>query len=341
MKQRQNMLWFLSVMCLFCGSVVNCGPNESGKEKLKEGIRKEAVAESDAGTQEPGAPDQGTPDNNSPQEQDTSDGGGSGDAGTPDRPTMGKRPFPKGLNILFVGHSFFIPPSRGYRDIAEHSEHKDAFPNHVYNSVRRGGQKGSPGALWNDTTARKSILKILATGKVEVMSMTANTTGSEQKDYQRWIDEALKANPNTKFMIGMPWPGEGAKKTAEAYTKENEDNAELFFNGLIAPLRKANKGVEIHFLNHGKIATLIKARFSDGKLKSATKECCAADAVFDDEFGHGGNLIDQTAGYLFLSYWTGFLSLSQKVFAKNDAAEMTSIVKEALQYNRSKGFLLK
>ncbi len=336
MKQRHNVLWFLYLVCLTVGVLVNCGPGGSSKQNPKDGVSKEVVAESDAGAQEPGVPD-----NSPPQEQGVPDGGGGGDVGTPERPTMSERPFPKGMHILFVGHSFFIPPSRGYRDIAEHPEHKDAFPNHVYSAVQRGGQKGSPGALWADTTARNSILKTLRKGTVQVMAMTAASTGSEQKDYQRWIDEALKANPNTKFMIGMPWVGEGVKKTAEAYTKENEDYANLFFSGLLQPLREANKGVEIHFLNHGKIATLVKARFLDGKLKSATKECCAADAVFDDEFGHGGNLIDRTAGYLFLSYWTGFLNISQKVFAKNDAAEMTSIVKEALQYNRDKGFLLK
>ncbi len=248
--------------------------------------------------------------------------------------------FQKGGDVLFIGHSFFVPPSRGYNEIATHADHKGSFPNHFYASEFAGGEKGAPGALWKDATRKKNILKKLSTGKVQLLAMTAHLSNSDQKDYQNWIDVALKENRATKFLISCPWPTGGSGAKASDFQQQNELLADRLFQIVVA-LRKANPGTEIHFLNHGRVAVVTKNRFENGNLKSTKQKCCSTDGVFRDTFGHGGDIIEKTAGLFFLTYLTGFNSLSPKVFPKLDAKEMQSIVNEVLQYNRSRGYFPK
>ena len=62
-------------------------------------------------------------------------------------------PFRDGAKSLFVGHSFFIPVSESFHQIALMND----FPSHQYEFYFAPGQAGSPGALWNNGEARVAI----------------------------------------------------------------------------------------------------------------------------------------------------------------------------------------
>ncbi len=312
----QKQITELTILILLCLGLVHCGaeapPSDSGAA--------EAGWPRDAGTDQAMAVDSVAP----------------GDTGK--GPTT-VAPFQKGANILFIGHSFFVPAAKAYNQIATHADHKSKFPKHVFDSEFSGGASGAPGALWANAGHKKSITNKLSSGKVEVLAMTAHLTKSDQKDYQNWIDTARGFNNKTQFLISCPWPTGGPGKTAAQFEQENEALADILFK-VVASLRKANPGVTIHYLNHGRVATTAKSRFDQGKLKSAQKACCGSEHLFRDTFGHGGNIIVNTSGLFFLHYLTGLSgSLGPNVYPKLNPAEMMSMVKEAMDHNKSKGYL--
>jgi len=358
------LLMILSFGFLHCGTDTNPSEQNPAEQasKVETGSQQDAattqdishpvetVAQQDtSGQQDTGSlPDAGhQQDTVNPQEQ-----GGQVDTGpvvpetnpettSPDvRGSTHAPPFEKGAGVLFIGHSFFIPPSTAYNAIAKYAEHKSRFPNHVYASEFAGGAKGAPGALWKNAQRKASILKKINTGKVDVLAMTAHLTDSDQKDYQNWIDVALKANKKTSFLISCPWPLGGSRQTAAQFAQQNDTLADTLFK-VIVSLRKANPGLKIHYLNHGVVAVIAKRLFSQKTLKSTKKACCSTDSLFRDTFGHGGDIIVKTAGFFFLSYLTGFTALSPKVFPSLNRDEMVSIVKEALKYNQTKGYFPK
>lgn len=371
---QKHITFFLFLMMLLGYGLTSCGSDTSTNEpNSKEQVSTvDTSAKESSGSVDAGSPADETtavetePAKDEDQQQDTSstqdttttqDTFGGQDAQPEQGPvgpeTVAEAPKPdngggsnfkplfrKGGNVLFIGHSFFIPPSRGYNEIATHADHKSSFPNHVYASEFAGGQNGAPGALWKNATRKANILKKLSSGKVQLLAMTAHITDSEQKDYQNWMDAALKENKATKFLISCPWPTGGSGAKASDFQQQNELLADRLFQIVVA-LRKANPGVEIHFLNHGRVAVLTKNRFENGNLKSTTQKCCSRDGVFRDTFGHGGDIIEKTAGLFFLTYVTGFNSLGPNVFPKLNPKEMQSIVIEALKYNRSKGYFPK
>lgn len=117
--------------------------------------------------------------------------------------------FVSGEKCLFMGHSFFAPIVRQIPDMIPLEF------NHTQEVISRGGENGIPSFLWNAYQTRLEIQSRLDEGDVDLFGMTLDrSTGSDELDfsdfesteyYELWINYALLKNPNTKFMIGIPW----------------------------------------------------------------------------------------------------------------------------------------
>lgn len=168
-------------------------------------------------------------------------------AGGADVPAEAEPAFKDGANCLFIGHSFFIPVARSFDKVARQS----GFRSHEVKLVFAPGKGGLPADLWDNPKHKKQIEAALATGKIDLLGMTAlGGLGSTFEDCQRWIDLALKHNPKTRFFIGVPWIPGGPKMENERYLKAIEASGDRTFK-TVTELRKAYPKNQIDFINYG------------------------------------------------------------------------------------------
>jgi hypothetical protein len=211
--------------------------------------------------------------------------------------------FKDGANCLFIGHSFFIPVARKFDEIAK----RNNFSSHQSDIVFAPGMGGSPGSLWENERFKKKIEAKLATGKVKVLGMTAfGPRNSELKDYQQWIDMALKYNPKTRFFIGHCWTFGGPRMESERYETAIEIGGDRLF-ATVTQLRKAYPKNHIYFINYGKVASEMKDRLKAGQLPDI-KNISGLDssALYRDRLmGHGGPMMLELSGLCWLNVLYG------------------------------------
>lgn len=251
-------------------------------------------------------------------------------AGAAGVPAQAEPVFKEGANCLFIGHSFFIPVAKSFDTIAG----QNGFSSHKAKSVFAGGKRGAPGELWNNPKHKKQIEDVLATGKIELLGMTAfGELSSSLEDYKRWIDLALKHNPETRFFIGVPWIPGGTKLETDPYNKAIETVGDGLFK-TATELRKAYPKNHIYFINYGKVASELKGRYDAGKLPDVTKISGLGDEVLfrDNALGLGGPIILDTSALVWLNtlYGADVGKLKQPAY-KSDVKE---IVGRVAEYNR-------
>ena len=97
-------------------------------------------------------------------------------------------PFPNGANALFIGHSFFVPISRSFDEIALSS---GAFPQHRHQEVFSGGKSGTPRELWDSQQKRAAVTAILADGDIDLPGLTpgAARLSWDTQDVNRLVTE--------------------------------------------------------------------------------------------------------------------------------------------------------
>ncbi len=246
-------------------------------------------------------------------------------ADAPDKPAP---TFENGANCLFIGHSFFIPVARSFDKAAR----ENGFAAHQVKLVFAPGPSGSPGSLWNNSKQKKQIEDALATGKIDLLGMTAGG-GNTFEDYQRWIDLALKHNPETRFFIGVPWFFGGPKMENDRYDKAIELSGDQIFK-TVTKLRQAYPKNHIYFLNYGIVAAELKGRFEAGKLPDVTAISGLGNSVLfrDGLIGHGGPMMLEMSSLLWLKtiYGADIDKLKHSAY-KSDVKE---IVRKAAEYNQ-------
>ncbi len=251
-------------------------------------------------------------------------------AGAADIPAKVQTVFKDGANCLFIGHSFFIPVAKSFDTIAK----QNGFPSHQGKFVFAGGKNGAPAALWNNPKHKKQIEDTLATGKIDLLGMTAfGELGCSLEDYKRWIDLGLKHNPETRFFIGAPWVPGGTKLDTDPYNKA----IEVIGDGLyktVTELRKAYPKNQISFINYGKVVSELKSRYDAGKLPDVTKLFGNGKEVLfsDNKLGHGGPMILDLSALVWLNtlYGADIGKLKYSAY-KSDVKE---IVGRVTEYNQ-------
>lgn len=199
-------------------------------------------------------------------------------------------------NALFMGHSFFAPIAR---QMPFHNTQLgvDEYTQHVEMS---GGESGTPLALWQDQGHRENIQSVLDTGDVEIFGMTFGRDGG----YELWIDYALSKNPNTRFVIGIPWIDFPADYDTATYGSTYSEGLESIWMGF-GELQSLYPDVEITLMPYGLAAVELRYLFEAGQLPGITQLIGdnPETSLFKDAKGHGhhGGLLLDLAEFIWLS----------------------------------------
>ena len=230
-----------------------------------------------------------------------------------------------GADCLFIGHSFFVPVAKTFDKIAT----QNGFISHHVDFVFAPGSSGAPGALWNSPRRRKQIEDKLATGKFDLLGMTAGVSRNPLRDYQRWIDAALKYNPDMRFLIGQCWVPGGPKMSTEVFDAAIEAAGSRQF-GMVEKLRENYPQTPIYFINYGKTASLLKKKFEAGQLTDVDQMVGRnQQSLFrDGSIGHGGPMMLELCSLCWLEilYGGDIRSIERTPYNEADVLEVTALV---------------
>lgn len=107
-----------------------------------------------------------------------------------------------GLWVASTGHSLVAPALGPFEAAARVA----GYNGHLQVRQISGGATGAPRAHWEKAVAEQVVKRALMTGKCDVLTMGSHYEGSEVEDFARWIDLALKHNPDVDVFIMDAWP---------------------------------------------------------------------------------------------------------------------------------------
>ena len=178
-----------------------------------------------------------------------------------------------GLWVVSIGHSCVIPAIEPCIAISRSA----GYENHTHLMQFHGGGGGAAKAQWSYEEDRQQAKPALATGKIDVMTFghlvtwDGTSVGCDVEDYQRWIEFAMKHNPDIKFYIQDLWPWLADPKgepNVEFSLEEFEaamDVSSQSINAVIAQLNKKYPG-RVHILPAGLAMTELVRRVSNNEL---------------------------------------------------------------------------
>ena len=202
-----------------------------------------------------------------------------------------------GFTSVFMGHSFFQPPAQRLEGYALGS----GFTDHQQTIVFAGGDSGAPEALWNDQARRTEIQALLSTGDVDLLGMTYHPQYPTLTGYRLWVNEALRHNPNTAFFMGMPWLLDPATRTPAEYAIEWQRAYDSIATPIVQQLALEYPTASFFAIPYGRAAADLYALFGAGFLRGITALVGdSRTSLFRDDMGHGGQVIDELAGLVWL-----------------------------------------
>jgi len=235
---------------------------------------------------------------------------------------------------LYIGHSF----GRPFAARMEQWTANAGIMGHTQGVVFSGGASGAPQALWDHPQKSLAIKGILDSGEVETLimiccSMRFLEDGTDPA-IRLWMDYALEHNPNTRFVLALPWPDFPEDyDTVELYAELwNEGRA--LWGVLIDQLRADYPGVPVTALPHGRAALELRALFEAGELNDVDSMTRAGGpGIFTDRKGHADRIlldlgslvwvgalydVDLTGYPLAIDYEIDLIDLAQMILAEDD-----------------------
>lgn len=251
-------------------------------------------------------------------------------------------PFPTGANSLFAGHSFFVPISAKFNQLATDYGYVD----HEFNSVFSSGASGAPGALWNDQKDKEAVESVLMGGDVELFALTTAigpggvTVGSDVDDYARWFDLALGYNPDTQFMIGVPWVIGGPNIGGAAEFAAANATAAAAQWETVQALRAAYPEATIHYIDYSLVGSILYEMYENGEIPDVTgltpdplNGVPASEALFADGLiGHGGPMMVDVAALVWMELLYG-ADVDSLTFTEYET-DVAAIVNEVVAYSQ-------
>jgi len=242
----------------------------------------------------------------------------------------------EGVEILFAGHSFFIPIAKSFEVLARE---QGLLSSQDIGFVFAGGAAGLPGALWQNASRKSAIEAALSTGQVELFGLTGfgDSLGSFE-DYERWFDLALGHNPQTTFFIGQPWMVRGPSLETAAFDLAIETTAQRLHE-VVIELRDAYPDNTILFLNYGKVSSVMMREFEEGMLPDIEglvpdplNGVSLDEALFSDAvLGHAGPMMTQLTALTWIDL---LLGADIGSFNYSDyESDVEAILQEVLLYN--------
>ncbi len=193
-----------------------------------------------------------------------------------------------GFDSLFIGHSFFRPFAQG---MGFHGPNA-GFTDHAQDLVIAGGANGAPEALWSDPVKRAQIQAVLGTGEVDLFGMTVHTDYPTLDGYRLWFDYALAHNPDTRFILALPWLPYPATMDAATYSATWHEVHETTWHDTIDTLRSEYPGVDVYGIPYGQAAVELYELFDAGLLPDVdTLVSGSDDSIFNDNLGHADDIL--------------------------------------------------
>ncbi|MDG2335218.1 MAG: hypothetical protein P8Q97_13415 [Myxococcota bacterium] len=205
---------------------------------------------------------------------------------------------PPGIRALFMGHSFFRPFAE---EMPFHAA-QAGIVGHTQNVVFRGGANGAPEALWNDPVTRAEIQGYLDAGDVELFGMTVSADYPGLTGYINWFDYALAQNPDTRFMLALPWLGQPASYTASNYANAWHAAHAGPWHNLVDTMRALYPNVDIICNPYGQSGLELRLLFDAGNLPDITAvQGPAATSLHTDTLGHAGHILKDLGELVWLN----------------------------------------
>ena len=199
---------------------------------------------------------------------------------------------------LFIGHSFFKPFAENMGPLNMQAGRDDIDAEVVFS----GGASGSPQALWEDRKQRREIQGYLDGGNVDLFVMTYEPQYPSDEGYIKWFDHALENNPDTTFVLALPWldfPESQDYPTASVYADTWHQAHDNEWLDLVNSLREAYPDNDVVSLPYGQSALELRSLFEadalpdvDALTRNLDNGSTADDAgIFVDEKGHPDEIL--------------------------------------------------
>ena len=202
-----------------------------------------------------------------------------------------------GLNVLFMGDSFFAPAAEEVDDFALAA----GLAAHQQLVVFSGGGSGAPQGLWEQPALRAEIQSVLDTGMIDVLGMIYHRDHQSLEGYRNWIGHALEANPETAFFVALSWLGEPESYSATDYGFATWLSYNLVLVPLIDDLRDEFPEATIFGIPYGLAAVELRTRFEAGELTDVSAVVGGGgDAIFYDTRGHADHILEDLTALLWL-----------------------------------------
>ena len=241
----------------------------------------------------------------------------------------------KGFNGLYMGHSFFLPSVRELSMIIPDT----VVVGHKQHRVGAGGAGGSPGKLWANKLNRDAGQRHLDTKNIDLLVMTYHSKeNSAVEHYSKWFDYAIAQNPETTFMVTIPWAGRLYKADKERldYLKTG---GQRLHEALIVKLREKYPENKILFCPYGLGTYDLIDQFNEGKLpgvkyllnmdrKARGESKAKKEQLLNDELGHPGELVAKIGALLWLQTLYNY-NLSALKTKRIDGLEGIDLIKIA------------
>lgn len=230
---------------------------------------------------------------------------------------------PHGKTVFVCGHSFHVYVAKPLEDLARAA----GIAGHVNAGVQFLGGS-SVTQHWNLPDDKDKTKKALATGKIDVLTLSPNWVMPDDA-IGKFVDLALEKNPKSRVIIQMSWPAfDSATMTGVILSNEQRDTKPVadvatamntmkpVFEKQITDIndRLKNKpGAQKVCVAPVALAVLaLREKVAKGEAPGLTKQ----SELFTDALGHGKDHIKTLAAYCWFATIYQKSPVGLKVFEK-------------------------
>ena len=225
----------------------------------------------------------------------------------------------QGYNMLLMGNSFFRPYADHLNNLATEANLNE----HISTIVKRGGEKGRPINLWNDsnTEEHQLIKSTLDQGNIEVFGMTSGydiDSENPTEGHSAWIRYALQNNPNIIIFIAIgsfDFPNGDSNSTRpdwDTFASDNGFNSiqefydyyinEMIHKEIVDELRLEFPSTKIFTIPTGwATKNLAQMNLDNELLDDISMVGPKSSSIFTDEKGHQGQIVIETGTMIWLN----------------------------------------
>lgn len=209
-----------------------------------------------------------------------------------------------GQKVFVCGHSFHVYVAKPLEELAAAA----SIANHVNLGVQFLGGS-SVTQHWELPDDKNKTKQALDAGNVDVLTLSPNWIMPDPA-IDRFVDLALKKNPNTRIIVQMSWPAFDTMSLTTRITKNEErdtktieelakvmDSVKPVFEKQIDDINK-RLGKQVVFVAPvGRAVLALRDKVIKGEAPGVTKQ----SELFSDSLGHGKEPVQRLAAYCYFA----------------------------------------